>query len=255
MKGWDRLASRVAIVTGASSGIGASIAERFGREHMRVALAARRGDLLEHVAAQVRAAGGEALVIPTDVRDPAAITHLAAVTKDTWGRIDVLVANAGVGASGRLVQISEDAIREVVEVNLLGVILGARSVLPMMLEQGEGHIIAIASVAGRVPGRGGVYGATKAGVLAFCEGLRRGVAEAGISVSAVLPGWINTPMVQQIRPRWGAPPGIVAEAVVRLLRRPRREVVVPWWYRGMIGMNRSFPGVMDLLAARFGRGR
>jgi len=108
------LASRVAIVTGASSGIGAAIAERFGRERMRVTLAARRADLLERAAERTRAAGGEALVVPTDVRDPAAVDRMAAVTKEAWGRIDVLVANAGVGGKS-LLKMSDEALAELVE--------------------------------------------------------------------------------------------------------------------------------------------
>jgi short-subunit dehydrogenase len=231
-------------VTGASSGIGAAIAQRFGREHMRVALAARRADLLKRVGDQVQAAGGEALVVPADMRDAAAIAHLVTMTRQAWGRIDVLVANAGIGG-GNVMRMDDDALLEIVEVNLLGVIRSARAVLPVMLDRREGHIIAVASIAGKIIAPGSIYGVTKAGVLAFCEGLRRAVAESGISVSAVLRGWIDTPMVKRIRPRWMAPPAIVADAAVRLLRRPRGEVIVPGWYRIPIGLSRWIPGVTD----------
>ena len=248
MSGWKTLASRVAIVTGASSGIGAAIAGRFGRERMRVTLAARRAHLLEQVAERVRAAGGEALVVPTDVRDPAAVTRMAEITRDTWGRIDVLVANAGIGG-GSILRISDEALAELVEVNLLGVMRCVRVVLPTMIAQGKGHVITIASVAGRIAAPGGVYGPTKSGVLAFTEGLHRAVAEGGIAVSAVLPGWIDTPMVRA-RPRFLAPPTIVADAVVRLLHRPKREVIVPGWYRFPIWFNRWLPIVTDRLSPR-----
>jgi len=249
------LTSKVAIVTGASSGIGAAIAERFGRARMRVALAARRADLLEEVAARVRAAGGETLVVPADMRDQTAIASLVKNTQTTWGRIDVLVANAGVGRGGSVTEISEDALREMIEVNLLGLIFCARAVLPVMLTQRRGAIIAIASVAGEVTApQAPIYGATKAGMLAFCEGLGRSVAADGIAVSAVLPGFIDTSM-RTSRPSWlrGAPSTVVAEAVVRLLHHPRREVVVPGWYRIPIGINRWAPAALDWAFALYRR--
>lgn len=249
MSGWDQLGSRVAIVTGASSGIGAAVAERLGRERMRVVLAARRADLLEQVAARVRAAGGEALVTPTDVRDPAAIERMAAAATAAWGRIDLLVANAGIGG-GSVLRLSDEAVAEVVAVNLLGVVRCARAVLPPMAARGEGHIIAISSVAGRVMAPGSIYGVTKAAVLAFCQALRRAVAADGIVVSAVLPGWIDTPLLRQrVRPRWIAPPSVVGDAVVRLLRHPRAEVVIPGWYRLPLALGRWLPSVADAFFA------
>ena len=249
MRGWNRLASRVAIVTGASSGIGAAVAERLGRERMRVLLAARRADLLEQVASRVHAAGGEALVQPTDVRDPAAIGHMAAAATAAWGRIDLLVANAGVGG-GSVLRLSDEAVAEIVQVNLLGVVHSARAVLPAMQARGEGHIIAVSSVAGRIMAPGSIYGVTKAAVLAFCHALRRAVAANGIAVSALLPGWIDTPMVRQrVRPRWIAPPSVVGDAVIGLLRRPQREVVIPEWYRIPLALGRWLPSVTDAFFA------
>jgi NAD(P)-dependent dehydrogenase (short-subunit alcohol dehydrogenase family) len=249
LRGWKRLTSRVAIVTGASSGIGAAVAERLGREGMRVALAARRPELLEQVASRVRAAGGEPLVLPTDVRDLAAVERMAAATTAAWGRIDLLVANAGIGG-GSVLRLSDEAVSEIVSVNLLGVVRCARAVLPAMVAQREGHVIAVSSVAGRVMAPGSIYGVTKAAVLAFAQALRRAVAADGIAVSAVLPGWIDTPMVRQrVRPRWIAPPAVVGEAIVDLLRRPRREVVVPGWYRIPLALGRWLPGLVDAFFA------
>ncbi len=249
MKGWDRLESRVAIVTGASSGIGAAVAERLGRERMRVTLAARRADLLEQVAARVRAAGGEALVTPTDVRDPAAIERMAATAIAAWGRIDLLVANAGIGG-GSVLRLPDETVAEIVNVNLLGVVRCARAVLPAMAARREGHIIAISSVAGRVMAPGSIYGVTKAAVLAFCVALRRAVTLEGIAVSAVLPGWIDTPLLsQRVRPRWLAPPSVVGDAVVGLLHHPRPEVIVPGWYRLPLTLGRWLPFLADAFFA------
>lgn len=244
MGGFADLTGRVAIVTGASSGIGAAIAERFGRERMRVALAARRIALLEEVAGRVHAAGGEVLAVPTDVRDLQAITQLADRTRAAWGRIDVLVANAGI-SGGSVLRSSDDEIVDLFATNLLGVIRSARAVLPAMLAQGDGHIVVIASLAGKVMVPATVYGITKAGVLAFCDSLRRAVAASGLRVTAVLPAWVATPMAERARPRRVIPPGVVADAVVRLLHRPQAEVVVPAFYRWGLALNRLFPFLAD----------
>lgn len=240
-------AGSVAVITGASSGIGAAIAVRFARAGMRVALAARRRDLLVQVADQVRAAGGEALVLPTDMSEAGAIDRMVADTIQAWGRIDVLVANAGIGQGGPLHKLSDEALVRQIDVNVLGVIRSARAVLPVMFEQGRGHIIPIASVAGEVSGPGaGIYSATKAAVLRFSEGLRRELGPRGITVSTVLPGFIETEMTRgNGLPFKMAQPAIVADAVYRLLARPRRRVVVPGWYRLAIGLNRWFPGLVD----------
>jgi len=261
MRGFADLAGRTAIVTGASSGIGAAIAEYFGRAQMRVALAARRAALLEEAAGRVRSAGGEALVVPADVRDPVALTRLADLTRETWGRIDVLVANAGIGG-GSVLRLSDEEIVELFEVNLLGVIRSARAVLPAMLAQGDGHIIAIASLAGKVMVPATSYGITKAGVLAFCDSLRRAVAASGVRVSAVTPGWVATPMSERVRPRRVVVPDVVAAAVVRLLQHPKPEVIVPGFYRIALGLTRYLPFLVDALlpyfvrrAARDQRGR
>jgi len=240
------LAGRVAIVTGASSGIGAATAVAFGRAGLRVALAARRQELLEQVAAQVRAAGGEALVLAADLRDPAAGEALVAATTQAWGRVDVMVANAGLGRGGRFERIPEESLLEQVEVNLVAVVRCARAVLPGMLAQGSGHLIAVSSVAGElgIP-YNVIYSATKAAVTNLCEGLGREVGRRGVAVTAVLPGFIATPMTAGDRFPVRLPgPEIVAEAILRALRRPRRRVVVPGYYRLVGGLNHWFPGLV-----------
>lgn len=237
----------VALITGASSGIGAAIAVRFAETGMRVALAARRHDLLMQVAEQVRAAGGEALVLPADLSDAKAIEGMVADTMQAWGRIDVLVANAGIGQGGALHKLSDEALVRQIDVNVLGVIRSARAVLPAMFDQGRGHIITIASVAGELSGPGAsTYAASKAAVVRFSEGLRRELLPRGIAVSTVLPGFIATDMTRSSGIPIKMPqPRIVAEAVYRLLARPRRQVVVPGWYRLVIGLNRWFPWLVD----------
>lgn len=244
------LRGRVAVVTGASSGIGAAIAERLGRERMRLVLLARRMDLLQEVAERVRLAGGEAICRSLDLRDQGATAQAAAEAMDRWGRIDVLVANAGIGGGGRFLEMDDERMLRTVEVNLLGVARTMRAFLPPMLAQGEGRVIAVASVAGEIAGPGADYAMTKAGVIGLCEAMRREFYGSGVRVSAILPGFIDTPMTHGHVPIRMPGPGIVADACVRLLHRPRPRLVVPGWYRPLIFLNRALPALADRLARR-----
>jgi short-subunit dehydrogenase len=246
------LEDRAILITGASSGLGEAVARSCARAGARLALAARREDRLRALAAELEAAGTDALVLPTDMRDPEAIRAMGAAAVEQFGRVDALVANAGLGCSTPVVWMSDEQVREQVEVNLLGVIRSAQAVLPSMLAAGSGHILAVASVAaGVVMPRAAVYGSTKAGVVAFCEGLRREVGPQGIAVTAILPGFIATPMTEGHR--FPMPPArIVGDAVVRLIHRPRRQVVIPLWYSPLMTLNRLAPGVVDAAARWYG---
>jgi NADP-dependent 3-hydroxy acid dehydrogenase YdfG len=248
------LRGRVAIITGASSGIGAATALACGAAGMRLALAARRAELLQEVAAQVGAAGGKALTCATDVREPEQIDALVAATLERYGRVDVLVANAGIGYSGRLDRVTDEQILTTVGINLLGVIRCARAVLPPMLAQRSGHILTVSSVAaGIAMPRAAVYAATKAGVHRFAEGLRRELRPHNIQVTDVLPGVIDTPMTGRVRGIRKAPAAVAAQAIVNAIRRPRGVVVTPAWYRAVLLLNRALPGVIDAASGRYGR--
>src|SRR5262249_22111768 len=244
----QRLQDRVVLVTGASSGLGEAIARSCAREGARLALAARREERLRQLAEELAAAGAEALVLPTDMRDSEAVKAMGTAARERFGRVDVLVANAGLGYAVPAEETSEEQLREQVEVNLLGVIRSAQAVLPGMLSAGRGHIITMASVAASItmPGAA-VYGATKAGGVAFCGGLGREVGPRSIAVTAILPGFIATPMTEGMT--FPMPPAsVIGEAVVRLILRPQREVVIPAWYRPLIALNRMAPGLIDAVA-------
>lgn len=244
------LAGRVTIVTGASSGIGEAVAEACAAAGSQVVLVARRAERLSALAERIAAAGEEALVAPADVRDPGALSLVAEAAVARYGRIDALVAGAGVGHSEPLVTAADERLREVVAVNLLGVMRSVCAVLPAMTAQGSGHVIAVASVAaGCVMPLAAPYGATKAGVVAFCEGLRREVRPFGIQVTALLPGYIATPMTAGL-PFPMPPASLVGRVVVNLLLKPRRTVVVPGWYRLALLANRVAPGLVDRLIER-----
>src|SRR3972149_3566251 len=143
------LAGRVAIVTGASSGIGRATALALAREGVPVALAARREDRLRELAAEIEAAGGEALVVPTDVSRRTDVERLVQAALERFGRLDIMVNNAGYGHYAAVEEVDEAEARRLFDVNFFGTLSGIQAALPVMRRQGSGHVINVASVVGR----------------------------------------------------------------------------------------------------------
>jgi len=185
----------VAIVTGASSGIGKALALRLGAEGYRVGLIARRGGELEAAAAAIAAAGGAAVPAVADVADRAALRAAVALVEGRLGPADVMVANAGFGASTRLDPLNTADVEQTIRVNVLGVIYSVEAVLPGMLARRRGHLLAISSLAAfkGLPGES-AYCASKAAVNTYMEGLRIAVRRKGVVVTTVCPGFVQTPM-------------------------------------------------------------
>lgn len=195
----SRLADKVAIVTGASSGIGESTAKALAAEGVRVVLAARREERLEQLAGQITDEGGEALVVPTDVTEEEAIDALVEETTDEYGQIDILVNNAGVMLLEPLERADRSNLRRMVEVNLLGLMNLTHAVLPVMQSQERGHIVNVSSTAGRsASANSSGYNATKFGVNAFSEAVRQEVTEAGIRSTIIEPGACETELAEHI---------------------------------------------------------
>jgi NADP-dependent 3-hydroxy acid dehydrogenase YdfG len=193
------LTDAVAIVTGASSGIGEATAEALAEAGAHVVLAARRVDELEAVADRIETAGGDALVVPTDVTVEADIDDLVAATTEAYGRIDVLVNNAGVMLVEPLERADRSNFRQMVEVNLLGLMNLTHAVLPVMQEQGSGHVVNVSSVAGRFASENfSGYNATKFGVNGFTEALREEVTTEGIRTTVIEPGAVETELPTHI---------------------------------------------------------
>jgi 3-oxoacyl-[acyl-carrier protein] reductase len=195
------LSGKVAIVTGASRGIGRAVAERLAREGARLVLSSRRGgDPLHATAAACAEAGAQVEVLEGDVGDPAVAVALAARAQERFGRIDLLVSCAGVSLEELLVTTGDDAVRRVVETNVLGTVWAARAVVPAMLRQRSGCVVNLSSSLARRPARGSsVYAGTKGFVEAFTAALAAEVGRKGIRVVAVAPGLVETDMTAAIR--------------------------------------------------------
>ena len=194
------LNDKVAIVTGASSGIGEATARILAADGAAVVLAARREERLHDLKEEIESNGGQALVVPTDVTDRNAVKALAEKTKDAFGRIDILVNNAGLMPLSFISKLHVDEWETMVDVNVKGVMYGVAAVLPAMLEQESGHIVNVSSTAGRrvFPGAA-VYCATKFAVTAFSEGLRQELsARHNIRVTCIEPGAVATELPDTI---------------------------------------------------------
>ena len=227
------LRNAVAVVTGASSGLGERTAIALGRKGASVVLAARRIERLDALAERIGANGGRAVPVRFDVTDREDLQRLRSAVESGFGRIDVLVNNAGIPGGGPFEGLSLDAMERVVRVNLLGVMECTATFLPMLLQQGSGHIVNVASLAGRfaTPGAS-VYGATKHGVVAFSEALSVELRRSGILVTAVNPGFVPTegfpangrrgPLVLK--------PDRIADTIVRVLEKGiEPEISIPRW--------------------------
>lgn len=219
------LKGKVALITGASRGIGAAIALRLEHEEVHLALGSRSGD-------DLGIAG--AIAQPTDVRDPASLDALVSATIDRFGRLDILIANAGVGSYGPFLNLPDDELSQMLDVNIKGTIYAIRSALPHLLKSGEADIVAIASEAGR---RGlpfeAVYCATKFAQIGLIRSLDHELREQGVRCTNVAPGGVATDFAMGTgrTPEMPALAGMmdaddVAEAVIFVLTRPRNHRIL-----------------------------
>ncbi|NKE34243.1 SDR family oxidoreductase [Natronococcus sp. JC468] len=193
------LDDRVALVTGASSGIGAATARELADAGASVALAARREDRLESLADEIETAGGEALVVPTDVTEESQVREMIDTTVAELGGLDVLVNNAGVMLLEPVATADPDDWQQMLDLNVQAVMVASQAALGVMREQGAGDIVNLSSVAGRKAYAGSSgYNASKFGVTAFSEALREEVADSDIRVTAVEPGVVDTELPEHI---------------------------------------------------------
>jgi NADP-dependent 3-hydroxy acid dehydrogenase YdfG len=195
------LSGQVVAVTGASSGIGEATAIDCARAGAAVALAARRVDRIEALAERITGEGGRAIAVAADVGEESQAEAFIRRTHDELGRLDVLVNNAGVMLLGPIENAATDEWRQMVHVNVFGVLYCTHAALPLMRAQGAGHIVNVSSVAGRFARAGsGVYNLTKFGVGAFSEALRQECVPIGVRVTLIEPGAVATELAGHNRP-------------------------------------------------------
>jgi NADP-dependent 3-hydroxy acid dehydrogenase YdfG len=255
------LRGAVVAVTGASAGIGRECVLAFAREGARVAAAARRLDRLEALAGEVRALGGEALVVQTDVAEADQVRRFVAAAVERFGRLDVLVNNAGYGVRGRVEDTPIASYERLMRVNYLGTVHGCQAAVPLMRGQGRGVIINVSSIVGhRSLPTGGAYAATKAAQISLTEALRVELRGSGVRACTVHPVGTVTEFgdvaaresgedaVAGVGPQ--QPARAVAEAIVRCARRPRPEVYPYPPSRAIVWLNAVAPGLCDWLAWR-----
>jgi NAD(P)-dependent dehydrogenase (short-subunit alcohol dehydrogenase family) len=259
-----------AIVTGGASGIGRAVAEELARRGCEVVVADLQVELAEEVALKIQIAGGKAEAAKVDVVDFPALEQLVKVTAKRTGRLDFIFNNAGIGIGGSVDLYGIEDWNYIVDVNLRGVINGVQAAYPIMLQQGFGHIVNTASMAGLMPGPGAVsYTMTKHGVVSLSTSLRAEAAHLGIRVSVVCPGVIRTPILEgggrygkmlvavppeQMRRMWERlkpmPPHIFAERVLNAVAKNRAIIIFPSWWKVYWWINRFFPTLGIFLAQK-----
>jgi short-subunit dehydrogenase len=248
---------RVAIVTGASSGIGRQVALDFAARGAAVVISARRRELLDEVAAACAAHGAPVEALPGDVADRAFVERMATRAVERFDRIDVVVNNAGVSKHKQLYHLSADEVDYVLRVNFLAPAVLTLAALPAMLRRGEGWIVNVSSAAGKLPPpRETVYAASKLALTSFTEGLWLDLAGSGIHAAVIHVGpidteiWHKTDEPTAYRGR-KLPPSAVSAAIFRAIEHRRHEVWVPWMLRLPWWMRLLAPGLFRWGAARW----
>jgi short-subunit dehydrogenase len=251
---------KVAVVTGASSGIGRAAARRLAESGWAVVVAARRVDPLETVAEECIAAGGDALAVPTDVADEGAVHELCRRALERFGHVDAWINNAGVYLIGDFEHTPSDAFRRVFDVNLFGVVHGCRAVLPHFRQRGRGTIVNVASVNSYLGVRySSAYASSKWAVRGLSDALRQDLRGTGIRVCVVSPSAIDTPLFQHAAnyagrklkvPNPTYEPESVAEAILEAAETGKRERIVGAAGKVFSQQRKLVPALVDAMFAR-----
>jgi short-subunit dehydrogenase len=258
------VSSRVVLITGASSGIGRALVLAFAKSGAHVAATARRLDRLHELAAEAASLPGQVFQIHADVTQPADLTKAVHAIEARWGRLDVVVANAGIGHRGTLADAAWDDLDAVLRTNLDGVLHTVRAAIPLLRNSGSGHIILISSVVSLAPGPyATLYAASKAALNVIARGLRMELAADHIWVTNVLLGQTHTEFAEKRR---GIPgkvagrlptmtPEYVAARILRAADQRHRSVTLRLIDHAIMAAGLLFPHIMDRVLARVYRPR
>lgn len=246
---------KVAIVTGASAGIGRATAVALAKEGACLALASRNSEALSALAEELKAAGRQVLVIPTDVTQREQVEGLVQKVIAQWGRVDILVSNAGEYIRAPIIELDPATIQHSLDVNFFGGVYCAKAVLPHMLTQKSGHIVFVTSMDGKIGlPPDAPYVSAKFALTGFCEVLRQEVRESGISVTNVLPGRVDTVMIEELKFAWISPkisPESVAAAILNGIRKRKPIVIIPPAAKLLYYINVFAPSLSDRLSKLF----
>jgi short-subunit dehydrogenase len=255
---------RVVAITGASAGIGRATAIALARRGDALVICARRADKLESAAEAIRAAGGQALPVVGDVTRVDDMDRLVASGVERFGRLDVMICNAGFGIAGAIDEITDAQMRELVDVNYMGTFYATRAAMRVFRRQASGHVVIVSSIVGKrgVPYMA-AYSATKFAQVGLAECLRSEVSGSNIHVSVVYPVSTETEFFDVMSretgtrvPRAAGPrqeAGDVAAAIARAIEHPVPEVFPHFKSRALIWANTFAPGLTDRMVKRFGR--
>jgi short-subunit dehydrogenase len=238
---------KVVLITGASSGIGRALALELGKRGARLGLTARRAEELSKVAGEVSRAGGQALALTADVRRAEEINGVAARVREKWGRVDVLIANAGMSTTTAGTRLDAREAGDVITINVIGVVNSVAAVLPDMIKRGDGHLVAISSLASyRGMPKSGAYSASKAAVSTFFESMRVDLRGSGVAVTVIHPGFIRTPMTANRKKKlpFLLEADDAACRIIKAVERRARTYAFPWQLASLVRVIRHMPGAL-----------
>lgn len=259
-----------AIITGGASGIGRALAKALSKRGCETVLADLQIELAEEVASGIRARGGKATAVKTDVTDFTSVEQLVKETVKRTGRLDYIFNNAGIGIGGNVSDYGINDWNYIVSVNLGSVINGVQAAYPVMVNQGFGHIVNTASMAGLMPSPGNTaYATTKYALVGLSQSLRGEASRHGVRVSVLCPGVIRTPILEggkygkmlveispeKMRRFWEKlkpmAPDLFAEKVLTMVARNKPIIIVPSWWKRYWRINRFFPSFGISLAEKW----
>jgi short-subunit dehydrogenase len=246
---------KTVFLTGASSGIGEGLAVALAKRGAVIGLVARRREMLEELAERCKSAGGIARVLAADVTDTSAVAEAAKAFREEFVRIDILIANAGIGGNDEKTRSYDpESVKKVIDINLLGAVNSIHAVVSDMIERGSGQLVAISSLAGfRGLPKSAAYSASKAGMTTFFESVRLDVADKGIAVTIIQPGFIRTPLTSS---RANKMPFLMEldDAIphfISAIEKRKRFAAFPWQLATVVRLGKFMPSwLYDRIAGR-----